>query len=190
VPLRTAFDRLRQVAPSRWRRARAEAVPGSAVMKTTCWSSSGTASTSQLTREDARTWLYGIATNLIRRHRRDEVRLLSALERTGLDPVTEPFTEQIDTRVSADAASRRLAAAVAALPAAHRDVLQLVTWANLNYDQAGEALGVPAGTVRSRMNRVSAKLRTALGDIDPMAVGLEHRRAALSDRSGGTATAG
>ena len=57
-------------------------------------------------RADARPWLYGIATNLIGRHRRAEVRLYRALARTGADPVTEPFTDRVDDRVSAGHASR------------------------------------------------------------------------------------
>lgn len=44
-------------------------------------------------RPDARPWLYGIATNLIGRQRRAEVRLYRALARTGADPVAEPFTD-------------------------------------------------------------------------------------------------
>src|SRR6266487_752219 len=62
-------------------------------------------------RSDARPWLYGIATNLIGRHRRAEIRQYRALGRTGIDPVTEPFTDRVDARVSASGASRRLAAA-------------------------------------------------------------------------------
>ncbi|MFC5157298.1 sigma factor-like helix-turn-helix DNA-binding protein [Nonomuraea angiospora] len=42
-----------------------------------------------------------------------------------------------------------------------------MTWADLTYEQAAEALGVPVGTVRSRVNRARSKLRRALGDIDP-----------------------
>ncbi|MFC6882241.1 MULTISPECIES: RNA polymerase sigma factor [Actinomadura] len=121
-------------------------------------------------RGDARAWLYGIATNLVRRHRRDEVRQLRALARTGADPVTESFSDAADTRLSAGAARRALAAALARLPAAQRDVLLLVAWEGLTYDEAGRALGVPAGTVRSRMNRARGKLRGALGGIDPTAV--------------------
>ncbi|MEV0401710.1 RNA polymerase sigma factor [Actinoallomurus sp. NPDC050550] len=118
-------------------------------------------------RGEVRAWLYGIATNLISRHKRDEIRLLKALQKTGVDPVTEPFTERVEARVSADIASRRIAAAIAGLPAGHRDVLLLVTWADLTYDQVAQSLGIPEGTVRSRMNRVRAKLRRKLGDIDP-----------------------
>jgi RNA polymerase sigma factor (sigma-70 family) len=119
-------------------------------------------------RPDARPWLYGIATNLIRRHRRAEVRALRALARGGIDPVTEPFTDAVDDRVHAGARSQALAGAIAALPAAQREVLLLVTWAGLTYDEVAEALGVPSGTVRSRMNRIRRKLRDVLGDAaDP-----------------------
>ncbi|RFU38096.1 RNA polymerase subunit sigma-70, partial [Actinomadura logoneensis] len=75
----------------------------------------------------------------------------------------------------AGAAGRGLAAAIAGLPAAQRDVLLLVAWAGLTYDEAGRALGIPAGTVRSRMNRVRAKLRDALGGTDPSALTEEQR---------------
>src|SRR5215472_16874873 len=46
----------------------------------------------QRDRPDARPWLYGIATNLVGRHRRSEIRQYRALARTGLDPVAETFT--------------------------------------------------------------------------------------------------
>ena len=122
-----------------------------------------------VTKPDARPWLYGIAGNLIRRHHRDEVRELRALERTGTDPVAESFTDQADSRLAADAASRAVAAAIASLDPGQRDVLLLVTWADLTYDQVAEALGVPEGTVRSRMNRARARLRAALGGVNPAA---------------------
>jgi RNA polymerase sigma-70 factor (ECF subfamily) len=121
-------------------------------------------------REDARPWLYGIATNLIGRHRRAEIRLYRALARTGADPVTEPFTDRVDDRVSASIASRRLATALARLSAELRDTLLLVAWADLSYTEVAAALGVPPGTVKSRLNRARSKLRRALGDADPSAL--------------------
>jgi len=81
-----------------------------------------------VTRTDARPWLYGIATNLIGRHRRAEIRLYHALARTGVDPVMEAFTDRVDDRVSAGTASRRLAAGLARLPEESRDTLLLVVW--------------------------------------------------------------
>ena len=115
-------------------------------------------------RADARPWLYGIATNLIGRHRRAEVRQYRALARTGLDPVTESFADRADARVSAGTESRRLAAALAGLPAGHRNALLLVAWGDLSYEETAVALGVPVGTVRSRLSRARARLRQALGE--------------------------
>jgi RNA polymerase sigma factor (sigma-70 family) len=122
------------------------------------------------TRPDARPWLYGIATNLIHRHRRSELKLYRILASTGADPVTEPFTDRVDAMLSADGAKRQLAAALAQLPAGHRDALLLVTWGDLSYEQAALALGVAVGTVRSRLSRARAALRNALGEVDPSAV--------------------
>ena len=129
-----------------------------------------------VTRADARPWLYGIAGNLIRRHHRDEVRQLRALARTGRDPVAESFTDRADARLAADAARCAVVAALAALDPRQRDVVLLIAWAELTYDQVGEALGVPEGTVRSRMNRARARLRAALGGTDPTRIpdGQEH----------------
>ena len=113
-------------------------------------------------------WLYGIATNLVRQaRRRDEIRLFRALARTGVNPVIAPFTEQVDDRVTAGAASRRLAEALAALKAAYRDALLLVAWGGLSYEETANALGIPVGTVRSRISRARADLRRALGDLAP-----------------------
>ncbi len=123
-----------------------------------------------VTRDDARPWLYGIAGNLIRRQHRDEARQLRALARTGVDPAAESFTDRADARLAADATSRAVAAAIASLDPGQRDVVLLIAWAELTYDQVAEALGVPEGTVRSRMSRARARLRTALGGVDPTSV--------------------
>lgn len=115
-----------------------------------------------LTRGNALPWLYGIATNLVGRHRRDEIRLYQAVVRTGADPVAEQFTDRVDAAVSASAATRGLAAALAALPRRYRDVLLLVAWGDLSYEETALALGVPVGTVRSRLHRARTTLRRHL----------------------------
>jgi RNA polymerase sigma factor (sigma-70 family) len=131
--------------------------------------------TYDLARADARSWLYGIATNLIGRHRLAETRQYRALARTGVDPVTESFTDRVDDRVSANAASRRLAAGLARLSKEHRDTLLLVAWGDLSYEETATALGVPIGTVRSRVSRARSKLRQALGDTNPAAFHEEYQ---------------
>jgi RNA polymerase sigma factor (sigma-70 family) len=112
---------------------------------------------------DALPWLYGIATNVVRRHRRTELRQLRLLARTGTDPVTAPFTDQVDAAVSAASTGAALAAGLARLPAAQRDALLLVAWGGLSYEQVAHATGVPLGTVQSRVSRARQRLRAALG---------------------------
>jgi RNA polymerase sigma-70 factor (ECF subfamily) len=115
---------------------------------------------------NARPWLYGIATNLIGRHRRDEVRFFRAIARTGLDPAAESFADAATERVAASAEARRLADAMAGLPRAQRDVL-LLTASGLGYEEVADALRVPVGTVSSRLMRARQKVRAVLGDLDP-----------------------
>jgi RNA polymerase sigma-70 factor (ECF subfamily) len=120
---------------------------------------------------DARPWLFGIATNLVGRHRRAEARRFKAMARfPALADHDEPLADRAADRVMARAVRRELAAALAALPARHRDVLLLVAWGGLGYEEAAQALGIPVGTVRSRLHRARSKLREALGGSDPTAL--------------------
>ena len=120
-----------------------------------------------LRRADARPWLYGIAANVMGKHRRAEVRMFRAFARTGADPVADGHADRVDSRVAAAAVQRDLAAALAGLPAADRDVLLLIAWADLSYEETAAALRIPVGTVRSRLNRARRKVREALGGQDP-----------------------
>ena len=120
-----------------------------------------------LRRGDARPWLYGIAANVIGKHRRTEVRMWRALARTGTDPAAEGHADRVDNRVSAVTVQRELAAAMAGLSAGERDVLLLIAWADLSYHEVAVALHIPVGTVRSRLNRARRKTREALGGQDP-----------------------
>ncbi|WP_449063898.1 RNA polymerase sigma factor [Planomonospora algeriensis] len=122
-----------------------------------------------LTRPDARPWLYGIAGNLIGRHRRVEIRSYRALARTGVDEVAESYADRVDAQVSASAVQKDLAGALAGLSAGDREVLLLVAWADLTYDEVAEAVGIPVGTVRSRLHRARRKTRAAFGGADPTA---------------------
>ncbi|MEV0585065.1 RNA polymerase sigma factor [Nonomuraea sp. NPDC050310] len=115
---------------------------------------------------DARPWLYGIAARLISRHRRVEIRFYRALVRTGVDEIAEPYAERVDDRVAAEQAG--LAAALAGLSAGDREVLLMVAWADMTYEDVARALGIPLGTVRSRLHRARARTRLALGGSNPV----------------------
>ncbi|KAB1985716.1 MULTISPECIES: RNA polymerase sigma factor [Streptomyces] len=123
---------------------------------------------SRATGDGARPWLFGIATNLVGRHRRAEGRRFRALARVPVPADhEEPLADRAAARVGAQAVRRELAAGLAALSARHRDVLLLVAWGGLGYEEVAQALGVPIGTVRSRLHRARGKLREALGGSDP-----------------------
>jgi len=121
-----------------------------------------------LDRPDARPWLFGILTREIAtHHRRERARyraLAGATHHTGHD---DSPAETVAARVAAGAARGALAAALADLSADDRDVLLLVAWGQLSYDEVAGALGIPPGTVGSRLNRARRKVRKVLGTFDP-----------------------
>lgn len=113
-------------------------------------------------RPDALPWLYGIATNVLRRARRDEVRQFRALARTGVDADTPAPDDRVAAQVDARATTQALAGVLAGLGSGDRDVLLLVAWAGLTQDEVAAALDLPLGTVKSRLHRARALLRAAL----------------------------
>jgi RNA polymerase sigma factor (sigma-70 family) len=117
-----------------------------------------------LGRPDARPWLYGIASNLIARQRRAELRQYRALVRAGVSATDDGHGEGIAGRLDAQALRGRLAAALLGIARADREVLLLVAWAQLTPEEAAQALDIPAGTARSRLHRARTKTRAALED--------------------------
>jgi RNA polymerase sigma-70 factor (ECF subfamily) len=111
-------------------------------------------------RADARPWLYGIATNLLAHHRRGEARRVRAMGRLvgGQLPADDP-SESVVSAIDAESLWREVAQAITLLPDAERDSLVLYVWEELSYDEIAIALGVPLGTVRSRLNRARIRLR-------------------------------
>ena len=113
----------------------------------------------------ARPWLLGIATNLLHeRHRRERsergaIALLSGEPPRGADGVLSDGLLS-DARDGAD--TEQLAQALATLEAPQRDVLLLHAWEELSYEEIAEALEIPIGTVRSRLARARAHLRSRL----------------------------
>ncbi|MFD0689721.1 RNA polymerase sigma factor [Actinomadura fibrosa] len=124
-----------------------------------------------LARDDARPWLYGIVTRLVARHRKAETARYLLLERLGGETAADPVDSE--SRVTAQALRGPLARALADLPRVYREPLLLVAWADLSYEEVAAALDVPVGTVRSRLSRGRARLRTALGGADPTKEGTD-----------------
>ncbi|MEU8035243.1 RNA polymerase sigma factor [Streptosporangium sp. NPDC049078] len=114
-------------------------------------------------RGGVRLWLYGIATNLIGRHRRAEIRRYRALARTGPPPDDDGHDQRVAERVTAGVTVGRLSGALARLSKGERDVVLLIAYGGLTYEEIAEALGVAYGTVASRLSRARTKLRDVLG---------------------------
>jgi RNA polymerase sigma-70 factor, ECF subfamily len=116
--------------------------------------------TYDLDRPTARPWLYGIATNLVAKHRRREARRIHAMARLVAQRVP-PSDDAERVVVAVDAAERwqRVAEAVTSLPQPERDALVLHVWEALSYEEVADALCVPVGTVRSRLHRARGRLR-------------------------------
>ncbi|MDG9674510.1 RNA polymerase sigma factor [Micromonospora sp. DH14] len=116
-----------------------------------------------------RPWLLGVATNEARNHTRSNRRYRRvAAALIAADPTVPDHADEVAGRLDD---RRRIAAALDALARLRRperEVLTLCLWEGLDYESAAEALGVPVGTVRSRLSRARARLRT-LVDAPPRA---------------------
>jgi RNA polymerase sigma factor (sigma-70 family) len=111
-------------------------------------------------------WLLGIATNLIRRHYRSETRRLAAVARLRAQPSAASTAPSAEGPELHGYALDRISSGLAVLSASQRDLISLVDGAGLTYREAATALGLPLGTVQSRLSRARAILRDHVG-IDP-----------------------
>lgn len=111
-----------------------------------------------------RAWLYGIASNLLRRHWRTEQRRLRAhLRHASRDPVPGDPLLAVDARLDALERLGQVIAAVEHLEPEDRDLLALIAWERCTSGEAAQALGIPAATVRSRLSRIRTQLRNERG---------------------------
>lgn len=110
--------------------------------------------------ESALPLLYSIATNVLRNRRRSLKRGREAFSRLPLPRVEEPdFAEDAAARVDDQAAMGELLVLFSRLPRREQDVLSLCDWSGLSYEDTAAALGIPIGTVRSRLARGRRRLR-------------------------------
>jgi RNA polymerase sigma-70 factor (ECF subfamily) len=113
-----------------------------------------------------RSWLFGIASNLLRNHWRAEQHQLELDARLAVDAELRHDPALSDERLSASLVAPRIAAALAELVTEQREVLLLHAWADLRHEEIASALGIPIGTVRSRLSRARAALRERLQGFD------------------------
>jgi RNA polymerase sigma-70 factor (ECF subfamily) len=118
-------------------------------------------------------WLYGIATNVLRNRQRAERRFAAALSRFPEPRPGPSDSDMADERLDDERQMRKALALISQLPRHEQDVFALCGWSQMSYEDAALALGVPVGTVRSRLSRARRRLR----ELDP-AFGHEEGRTA------------
>ncbi len=113
---------------------------------------------------DARPWLFGIATNVIREHARGEARSHRDVEmhREASD-YGDAELDRVEARADAAARIPATVAALARLEPVDRETLLLYALTDLHYEQIATATDVPVGTVRSRLNRARRVMQAELG---------------------------
>jgi RNA polymerase sigma-70 factor (ECF subfamily) len=107
-------------------------------------------------------WLFGVATNLIRNRRRTARRHRAALARLAPAEAERDFADDLLDRLADQEQMQRVLDHLRRLPRAMQDVLALCVWSELSYGDAAIALGIPVGTVRSRLSRA----RTQLAELE------------------------
>jgi RNA polymerase sigma-70 factor (ECF subfamily) len=116
--------------------------------------------------ESALPWLLGIAVNVVRgelRHRYGE--RAESLE--SLATVDDPAQER---RLDAVGRLAEVEAALRSMPNEEREPLLMYAWLDASYEDIALALGIPTGTVRSRISRARRRLRSELGMQEPEVV--------------------
>lgn len=106
-------------------------------------------------------WLLGIAVNVARNVSRATRRHQAAMNRVPAVPDVPDFADELAGRLDDTARLEVVRTALGSLRRGEREVIALCVWADLTYAEAAEALGVPVGTVRSRLSRARRRLQEA-----------------------------
>lgn len=117
-------------------------------------------------RPSALPWLFGIAVNVSRERIRRVDRGTRATSRAAAsaDRVTEPFETALAERIDAERMRPELLAGLRSLRDDEYALLMLASETDLTYGQMAEMLGIPIGTVRSRLSRARGRLKTLVED--------------------------
>jgi RNA polymerase sigma factor (sigma-70 family) len=130
--------------------------------------------------DDALPWLLGIATNVIRHHRRSDTRHASMVRRvTQLHGRTQEPSEGVDAVVASAELNdqmQQMRRALAALDDKDREILVLSAGLGLRYEDIARALGIRVGTVRSRLSRARRRLRELLATDGQYSTYVESKR--------------
>jgi RNA polymerase sigma-70 factor (ECF subfamily) len=103
-------------------------------------------------------WLHGICINVARNIGRADRRHRAAMSRLAPPPAAADFADEVAGRLDDAARIADTRKAIERLNRRDQEVIELCVWSGLDYAMAAEALGIPVGTVRSRLSRARKKL--------------------------------
>jgi RNA polymerase sigma factor (sigma-70 family) len=109
-------------------------------------------------------WLFTVANNVCRNLARAARRYSDHLSTLPESLAVTDHADDVASRVDDERRMQAVLVALRRLRRADRDVLILCDWEDLSYLETADALGIPIGTVRSRLSRARQRLRTALGE--------------------------
>ncbi|GAA3657574.1 sigma-70 family RNA polymerase sigma factor [Lentzea roselyniae] len=107
-------------------------------------------------------WLYTVALGVTRNHQRARTRHKAALGKVPRHDADDDHADDVARRVDAETRTRAVIAELEKLPAGDREVLEMAAWSDLSQAQIAEVLGIPVGTVKSRLARAQRTVRGAL----------------------------
>lgn len=115
-----------------------------------------------LVRDSALPWLYAVAGNLVRNEYRSTGRFIRALRRVPLVNEVDDHADAVASRIDDDRRMRRVIEAASRLPRAEREAFELCLLGEVSIADAAALLGVAETSVRARLSRGRARLRTYL----------------------------
>lgn len=123
----------------------------------------------RLAGESVLPWLLAVANNATRNADRSVRRHRRLLDKLPPPPPVPDLADDAAKRADEERAMRLVLGELRALTEPEREVLALCDWTGLSYAEAAVALGVPPGTVRSRLARARQHLRERAAYAAPIA---------------------
>lgn len=111
-------------------------------------------------------WLYGIAGNILRRRWRSLATTDRLVQSAALHVVVtaDSHEDQVVDRLDSSQDWLSVRTVLEQLPEGDREAILLFAWEELTYPEIASAMGIPVGTVRSRIHRARRHLRAAIDD--------------------------
>jgi RNA polymerase sigma factor (sigma-70 family) len=120
-----------------------------------------------ITSHNVRAWLLGVANNVCRNSDRSRRRYRGAISRLSRAESEPAFEETVDSQLEAHSSSAQALSAIDNLSEIDREIVMLILWSGLTYEEAAHVLDIPIGTVRSRLSRARERLQTELSTRPP-----------------------